>query len=138
MNNPSLFEYLMKHITNTTKTINDFLDDMPGTPEEKQMAYSVIIQYYEAIVQHLNGAEAMNVAACTLYDMWEEEKTKKNNTSRPLAGFDSIRPGQKRDDICSACGGKMIREDGEVYATATYSPKYKYVCSACGHIKVAF
>lgn len=97
MNNPSLFEYLMKHMTNTTKTIEDFQYGMPGTPEEKQMAYSAVIQYYEAIVQHLNGAEAMNVAACTLYDMREEEKTKKNNPSRPLPGFDSIRPGQERE-----------------------------------------
>ena len=136
MNNPSLFEYLMKHMSNTTKTINDFLDNMPGTPEEKQMAYSAIIQYYESVVQHLNGAEAMNIAACTIYDMREEEKTKKNNPSRPLAGFDSVRPGQKRDDVCSSCGGKMICEGGEVYAT--YPPKYKYVCSACGHTEVAF
>lgn len=135
MNNPSLFEYLMKHMTNTTKTIEDFLEDMPGTPEEKQMAYSAIIQYYESVVQHLNGAEAMNVAACTLYDMKEEEKTKKNNTSRRLAGFDSIRPGQKKDDgHCSKCGGMMIpQNESIIYPSLLHK---KYICDVCGHVKI--
>lgn len=137
MNNPSLFEYLMKHITNTTKTINDFLDDMPGTPGEKQVAYSAIIQYYESVVQHLNGAEAMNVAACTLYDMREEEKTKKNNTSRPLAGFDSIRPGQyeSKKHICT-CGNEMTRKENIMYPT--YPPKWRYVCDVCGGTTIDF
>lgn len=84
MNNPSLFKYLMKHMANTTKTIEDFLDGMPGTPEEKQMGYSAIIQYYKSVVQHLIGAEAVNVAACTLYDMREKEKM--NNEHKNAEG----------------------------------------------------
>lgn len=137
MNNPSLFEYLMKHMTDTTKRIEGFLDGMPGTPEEKQMAYSAVIQYYESVVQHLNGAEALNIAACTLYDMREEEKTKKNNTSRPLVGFDSIRPGQyeSKKHVC-ICGNEMTREENIMYPT--YPSKWRYVCDVCGGTTIDF
>lgn len=87
MNKP-LFDYITEHMVKTTYAINNLLSSLPGTVEEKESAYNVLIQYYEAIVEHLNASEKMNYASRTLYDIQEEERKK----NKQLPGFDSIRP----------------------------------------------
>ena len=126
----SLFEYITQHMTKTTYTIDDFLYHLPGTPEEKESAYNVLIQYYEAIVEHLNASEKMNYASRTLYDIREEERKK----NKQLPGFDSIRPSYTNKSVYGPCpcGGTNMYDP--LVILTSMPAQYKLVCNKCWKI----
>lgn len=128
MNKP-LFDSITEHMVKTTYTINNLLSCLPGTPEEKESAFVILTQYYEAIVEHLKAAESMNFASRTLYDMQEEERKE----NKQLPGFDSIRPTypNKVYGPCP-CGGTNMCDPR--FVLTGMPPKYELVCNKCGKI----
>lgn len=127
MNKP-LFDYITEHMVETTHVIDNLLFHLPGTPEEKEPAFVILAQYYEAIVEHLNAAESMNFASGTLYDMQEEERKK----NKQLPGFDSIRPTytSKSPYGPCPCGGTNMYDPLIIFTSMP--PQYELVCNKCG------
>ena len=129
MNKP-LFDYITEHMVKTTDDINNLLYHLPGTPEEKETAFVILTQYYEAIVEHLRAAESMNFASRTLYDMQEEERKE----NKQLPGFDSIRPTYTNKSISGLCpcGGTNMYDP--LFTLTSMPAQYKLVCNKCGKI----
>ena len=126
--NKYLLDYVTEHMVKTTYAINNLLSSLPGTSEEKEAAFVILTQYYEAVVEHLNAAESMNFAYRTLYDMHKEEREK----NRQLPGFDSIRPTytKKSEYGPCPCGGTNMYDP--LYIVASIPAKYELVCNKCG------
>lgn len=127
MNKP-LLDYVTEHMVKTTHTINDLLSHLPGTPEEKETAFVILTQYYEAVVEHLNAAESLNFASGTLYKYKEEERKK----DKQLPGFDSIRPTHtnKSEYGPCPCGGTNMYDP--LFIITSIPAKYELVCTKCG------
>ena len=129
MNKP-LLDYITGHMVKTTHIIDNILFHFPGTLEEKESAFVILTQYYEAIIEYLKAAESMNFASQTLHDMREEEKEK----NKQLPGFDSIRPtytNKSISDLCP-CGGTNMYDP--LFTLTSMPAQYKLVCNKCGKI----
>lgn len=74
MSELNLSECVHKHMSLISKEVNNLINIMPGTPTEKEIAYYILIQYYEAMVEYLNTQERMNFVAKTFCEMVEKEK----------------------------------------------------------------
>ena len=127
MNKP-LLDYITGHMVKTTHIIDNLLFHFPGTLEEKESAFFVLTQYYEAIIEYLKAAESMNFASQTLHDMREEEKEK----NKQLPGFDSIRPTYTNKTAYGPCpcGGTNMYDPLIIFTSMP--PQYKLVCNKCG------
>lgn len=126
--NKSLLDYTTEHMVKTTYAINDLLSHFSGTPEENEYAFTVLTQYHQAIIDHLNAAESMNFAFRTLCDMQKEEKEK----NKRLPGFDSIRPTYTNKSAYGPCpcGGTKMYDP--LFVHTNMPAKYELVCNKCG------
>lgn len=124
----ALFDYITAHMTKTTHVIDNLLFHFPGTLEDKESAFLILTEYYEAVVEHLKAAESINFACRTLHDMQKEEREK----NRQLPGFDSIRPTHSNKSPYGPCpcGGTNMYDPLVIFTSMP--PQYQLVCNKCG------